>query len=465
MTRYYPLARGFTVYSGWGPRDGAFHAGLDFGREGGSGGLPVFAAQGGTVQYAGTASGFGQWVVVDHPTADGSGTTVYGHVLPEVTVGQRVEAGQRIARINPVQGPGNGNVPPHCHFEVHNTVWSAAISGRQDPAPWLSAAAYPGETPTPTPEAPVTGPLFGIDISNHQGNLDLAQVAREGFVAVLAKASEGSSYVDPYFARNRDGARANGMTFVGYHYCRSGDPAGNARCWDRAVGGDKGIPCMLDFEDGSGNVGDYWAVRKAIEALGYRVVLSYIPRWYWSGAMGSGDLTGVGPVMASAYVSGTGYASALYPGDGWGNQEGYGGARTAILQFTDKASVAGQSVDAWAYRGTRASLDALLTGTVSAQSEEDFLMALTDKEQRELLDAARQLNLRWDNPGDPSNGPGKGTAVEMISQAHREATQWLKSRNSPRPINETALGFALEAYDAASRTEAKVDAILKKLGA
>ena len=40
-------------------RDGSFHAGTDFGRAGGSAGMPVYACQGGTVIYAGAAQGYG----------------------------------------------------------------------------------------------------------------------------------------------------------------------------------------------------------------------------------------------------------------------------------------------------------------------------------------------------------------------------------------------------------------------
>ena len=97
--------------------------------------------------FAGPAGGFGGpdpngWVVVDHPAADGAATTVYGHVIREVRVGDRVEAGQRIARINP-DGTTNGGtrqnpMPPHLHFEVHPTVWRAG--SQIDPIPWLAAA-------------------------------------------------------------------------------------------------------------------------------------------------------------------------------------------------------------------------------------------------------------------------------------------------------------------------------------
>lgn len=153
MNRFMPVERPHRVFSGFGPRWGTQHRGVDFGRDGGSGGMGVYAAQGGRVIMSGPADGFGFWVVIDHPTAAGSGTTVYGHVVPEVKAGVDVFAGQRIAHVNPIKGPGNGNVDPHLHFETHPTVWR---QGSQfDPMPWLAGAAYVGEQPVPpVPEVP-----------------------------------------------------------------------------------------------------------------------------------------------------------------------------------------------------------------------------------------------------------------------------------------------------------------------
>ena len=84
--------------------------------------------QDGTVIDAGPASGFGQWVRVKH---DDGTITVYGHVATiDVTVGQHVTAGQKIA------GMGNEgfSTGTHLHFEVHPGGGEAI-----DPVPWLAA--------------------------------------------------------------------------------------------------------------------------------------------------------------------------------------------------------------------------------------------------------------------------------------------------------------------------------------
>lgn len=171
MTRYWPLERGHMITSEFGQRWGTVHWGVDFGWEGGSAGRPVYAVQGGTVWAVGPASGFGQWVVLDHPTEDGSGTTVYGHVIPEVSLGQRVEAGQRIARINPDSNT-NGGVAPHLHLEWHRYVWSQPGADRLNPLPLLDGAQYPNEA------------VAGMDVDGLSRAMG-GTVSRERYAALL----------------------------------------------------------------------------------------------------------------------------------------------------------------------------------------------------------------------------------------------------------------------------------------
>lgn len=58
----------------------------------------------------------------------------------------------------------------------------------------------------------------GIDVSGWQGNIDFAQVKNSGIEIVYMKASEGSSFVDPYFNQNYTNAKANGLKVGFYHY-------------------------------------------------------------------------------------------------------------------------------------------------------------------------------------------------------------------------------------------------------
>ena len=85
------------------------HKGIDIA---GSYGSPIYAADGGTVTYAGWMSGYGYLVQINH----GNGyVTYYGHNSSLlVSVGDHVYKGQQIARMGST-GNSTGN---HCHFEV-----------------------------------------------------------------------------------------------------------------------------------------------------------------------------------------------------------------------------------------------------------------------------------------------------------------------------------------------------------
>jgi hypothetical protein len=241
---------------------------------------------------------------------------------------------------------------------THVGYYNANYAGHRDHVHTRQSQPIPlpgGSAPTPN----VT--TWGIDISNHQGVVDLERVKAEGFSFVWAKVSESDDYLDPFWQRTRDEARRVGLLLAGYHYIRRTDPVRQARTFVHHLG-DRSIPAMLDFEAGSGNIDQFWAVKGAIESLGVRVRLSYIPDWYWE-QIGRPDLSKVPGLIASEYVNGTGYASDLYPGNHSSLWKAYGGRTPDILQFTDRALVTGRPMDANAFRGTVDQLRLLLAGT------------------------------------------------------------------------------------------------------
>lgn len=75
-------------------------------------GTPIYASRSGTVEYSGSASGYGLVVYIDH----GNGVqTRYGHCSKLlVTKGQKVTQGQLIALV----GSTGHSTGPHCHFEM-----------------------------------------------------------------------------------------------------------------------------------------------------------------------------------------------------------------------------------------------------------------------------------------------------------------------------------------------------------
>ncbi|APQ42527.1 putative lysin [Corynebacterium phage phi16] len=373
-----PVKKGFYVTSGFGPRWGTTHYGTDFGVDGGSGGHPIFAIKSGTVTASGPASGFGQWINVDHPASDGGGLSVYGHIIPEVRVGDQVVEGQRIGRINPDQNT-NGGVAPHLHLEFHRSVWSPPGGDRLDPMKTVLAGAdWPGDAPSNSSAKPETGKvknIFGVDISNHQNGILAELIGAEGFEFCIIKATEGT-WKDPILHSHLADVRKNsGMQVGAYVYVRGEtSPEAHAIALHEHLN-DTSVPVALDIEHNSGSNPDHWrAIKTAIEARGYRVILTYLPEWYWS-QVGQPNLAGLPPLWASRYVGTTpGVASVLYSTAGRRGWQGYGGLEVAMWQFTDRAQVAGQKIDANVFEGTEKQLRALFHGD-TPEIEEEFDMS------------------------------------------------------------------------------------------
>ncbi|MGK5084072.1 M23 family metallopeptidase [Bdellovibrionota bacterium FG-1] len=123
---HWPL-KSVQVTSVYGRRGSEFHEGIDLRAPSGT---PVYAAQDGTVIYAGSKiRGYGRLVVLRHQQEV---STVYAHnsrLL--VKAGQFIHVGQQIA----VSGNSGHSSGPHLHFEVRSRL--AAL----DPMRFLAKAA------------------------------------------------------------------------------------------------------------------------------------------------------------------------------------------------------------------------------------------------------------------------------------------------------------------------------------
>ena len=97
------------VTSGYGPRWGRLHAGIDIGA---SSGTPIQAAKAGEVIFSGVYSGYGNCVIIDH---GGGLTTLYAHQSRVAArEGAQVERGQLIGYV----GSSGNSTGPHLHFET-----------------------------------------------------------------------------------------------------------------------------------------------------------------------------------------------------------------------------------------------------------------------------------------------------------------------------------------------------------
>lgn len=293
--------------------------------------------------------------------------------------------------------------------------------------------------------------LFVPDISHHQAGIDVGRLRAEGAAALIARVGQGAGALgstrygttrDREWTRHRDEARRVGLPLVAYWYVgnliSAADNADLAAEWV----GDRSVPWMIDHENASGTLAHYRATVAEFGRRGLRVILGYVPRWYWSGAGGSGALAPGPPLVNSAYRGGAGTAPTIYAGHRASDWSGYGGMPVALLQFTNQAQFAGRKIDCSAYRGTPAELLALINGTPAAPaptrqgSTEDMIITCETPNRAGILSGGMLFDIT-DDPG------ARGFAQAAINRSVvaeirvTEAT-WNRlaaaSRISPAPV-------------------------------
>lgn len=109
----FPTAPGTPISSEFHEDRGYAHRGVDLA---GPMGSPIYASRDGKVLASGSASGFGNWIVIQHDVDGKRVDSVYGHMKSGdlmVKTGDTVKAGQQISRIGS-EGESSG---PHLHYE------------------------------------------------------------------------------------------------------------------------------------------------------------------------------------------------------------------------------------------------------------------------------------------------------------------------------------------------------------
>ena len=402
----HPMKRGtYTVSSGYGPRWGTFHAGLDFAAPIGT---PIYAAADGVVvegreRY--NVAGFGSWIWLDCQDSVGK-DFIYGHVKHDgilVRAGDRVRAGQQIG----VVGNEGESTGPHLHFEV----WGAPgrLGGaHQDPAPYLANAAQPGEA-QPAQETKPTkgGTLFGVDVSSHQDGMSLAQAKREGIEFAIIRTTDGT-HRDRCYRSHLEDAESAGMLTAAYHYLRNPSEGTTIQQQVQAsleVMGNMKRPMWIDVETNAGlRVEHIRACKAEFERRGVRVIgcYSYVP--YWEGRISphEPDSHEFGAFWVAAYgTNPRGKPRDIYPGDQhrqWNHP--LGNQKPALWQFGSNALVAGHAVDINAYRGTRAELGALFTGNKLQEEELSMseIQRILDHIDRKTEETKRYVDIRITDP-------------------------------------------------------------------
>lgn len=191
------------------------------------------------------------------------------------------------------------------------------------------------------------------DVSHYQSGLTI----QAGTPALLAKATEGTTYADPSYQNFKHQAANVGAVFGAYHYLRDGNAGGQASFCYNIVGK---TPLMLDWEASSGGVANAVAFINYYRALGGIINLYYLPHWYWQGTLGSPSLIPLNALGMKLVTSN--YTTYSAGGPGW---TGYGGATPVQWQYSDNTYYGGYHVDYNAYKGTKEQY-AVLLGAVTA---------------------------------------------------------------------------------------------------
>jgi lysozyme len=87
-----------------------------------------------------------------------------------------------------------------------------------------------------------------IDISHHNGNIDLQQAKGDGIIGVIHKATQGLSDVDPMYETNRAKAQDAGLLWGAYHFATGDDGVQQAQHFLNVVGTFENTLLVLDFE-------------------------------------------------------------------------------------------------------------------------------------------------------------------------------------------------------------------------
>jgi lysozyme len=87
-----------------------------------------------------------------------------------------------------------------------------------------------------------------VDLSHHNGNVDLTKAKAAGIVGVIHKATQGTSMIDDKYETNRQKAEAAGQLWGAYHFGTKGDGAAQADFFLSKANPDDQTLLVLDFE-------------------------------------------------------------------------------------------------------------------------------------------------------------------------------------------------------------------------
>ncbi|WP_417999988.1 lysozyme [Kibdelosporangium phytohabitans] len=173
--------------------------------------------------------------------------------------------------------------------------------------------------------------VYGIDVSGWQGNVDWAHWWGQGKRFAYVKATEGTTYQNPYFAQQYNGSYNVGMIRGSYHFAQPAKSTGAAQAdyfvnngggWSRDG---KTLPGALDMEYNPSGATCYGLSKPAMtawiksfsdryHARTTRWPVIYTSTSWWSQCV-DGDFSSTSPLWVARYASSVGalpYAWGFY---------------------------------------------------------------------------------------------------------------------------------------------------------
>ena len=87
-----------------------------------------------------------------------------------------------------------------------------------------------------------------VDISHHNGNVDLTKAQQAGIVGVIHKGTQGTGMFDNTYNQNRQKAQAAGLLWGAYHFGTNADGAAQADFFLSKINADNQTLLVLDYE-------------------------------------------------------------------------------------------------------------------------------------------------------------------------------------------------------------------------
>lgn len=214
--------------------------------------------------------------------------------------------------------------------------------------------------------ASTVGLPSGVDVANYQhpgGQAINWNSVRSSQEFAFVKATEGTTYVNPYFEADAQAALASGLKVGAYHYARPAtDPLAQARHFASVIKRVPGqnLPAVLDIEvsEGLNPVAlQIWtrAFLGELERQTGTKPMIYTYRYFWQDNMANTKQFAEYPLWLAAYQS-----TAPAPVGGWSN--------LSFWQRSDSGRVAGinSPVDLNLFNGDQGQLGSFAAGNLNA---------------------------------------------------------------------------------------------------